>query len=471
MAEMVSNLSKMMNTNPESDTNTSDETEMDEYASSPTADESLSANPPAIPSESGDETTAPEGVRTPEQVRGAVSTTQGMKVINDLAQQAKKLPTQEERYANLKQQFQEVDSRRDAWIDRQMNRKGKDGLSIQDHIDQTEDKLNQLEAERKSTIENTQWADIAERMGHALTQAMAGMYGLKHNINVSGLQFDRTNWEERLKTLLTDVNDRMDHAMRGQQTMQNIGAGIEKTAYTASEKEKNAIRGTEERGYAADVGANSRLHGQIISYLNRQAADNAGIIKGINKDQATVDAATVRAGAKSNSNPTQTRDIQAAQRRLDHANQIDQRELANISGVESLVGQLEQGQINKAKFAASLQHMSASGRMPQGLSEMAGQITPAGGMAGLIGKLNLDSARKLIETQKKMVNDRMAARTTSPAGSAAPTPAGTPTAPQLPPPPPNVKIINMTNPSGKTVGIPETDKDMYMKKGYTEVGR
>jgi len=76
-------------------------------------------------------------------------------------------------------------------------------------VDQILERLNQLPEARQNAQTRTEWAQLAEKVGHALTQIGAGMYGLKHGVDMSGVKFDKTDWasvlDKRLKILDTEM--------------------------------------------------------------------------------------------------------------------------------------------------------------------------------------------------------------------------------------------------------------------------
>lgn len=256
----------------------------------------------AISTGGGDESTGEEDVSTSdagdetdgeEPITGAAPTTTGpstlairergpltQRIVENLklVQQAKVGRTPEERAAALKNRFDEIEKGMNTYQQTELNRKGKDGLSLQDRLDQTKRHLDDLEQERKGTIQSNQWGQIAEQMGNALNQTMAGLYGLKHNVNLSGLPFNRSNWEERLKILLGDVNDRMDHEMKADQANQGIAAKIGETAYRTGEKERAEVIRADQQEQAGADKANEQMgraaiEGTTHEYDAQQKAD------------------------------------------------------------------------------------------------------------------------------------------------------------------------------------------------------
>lgn len=181
------------------------------------------------------------GMASSAAVRDRKPLTQKVMDIQKSVDQMKFGQTPEERAAGIKRQMEDISRSADAYQKAELNRKGKDGLSIMDQIGAAQRKLEALESERAGTIQANQWGQIAEQFGNALTQTMAGMYGLKHNVNVSGLQFNRSNWEDRLKILLADVNDRMDRTLKSQIEGQQLAQKVGETAHTMAEGRRKQV--------------------------------------------------------------------------------------------------------------------------------------------------------------------------------------------------------------------------------------
>ena len=60
--------------------------------------------------------------------------------------------------------------------------------------------------------------ELAEKFAHALTQLGAGMHGLKTGTDMSGLQFDKTDWTKKLELQLGKFRDALD-AVRDEDRM------------------------------------------------------------------------------------------------------------------------------------------------------------------------------------------------------------------------------------------------------------
>ncbi len=53
------------------------------------------------------------------------------------------------------------------------------------------------------------WLGIAETLGHALLQLGAGAYGMKHGVDMSGLKFNKTNWEKQIDMAREDLDRKL----------------------------------------------------------------------------------------------------------------------------------------------------------------------------------------------------------------------------------------------------------------------
>lgn len=74
-------------------------------------------------------------------------------------------------------------------------------------------RLDELERKRELALkqakiekDNVRWASVFETIGHALTQLGAGLYGMKHNIDMSGLRFNKNDWSKNID----DINRELD---------------------------------------------------------------------------------------------------------------------------------------------------------------------------------------------------------------------------------------------------------------------
>lgn len=165
------------------------------------------------------------------------------------------------------------------------------------------DKLaDQYRAEKEAGVSRTQWAEVAEKMGHALAQIGAGIQGQRSGIDTaSGLKFDKTDWNERynqllgeLKTNLADLQEQKGLAERNRDaTKRDIEReeGIQqKTAEAgfntqAETRMKGAVAKTEQQTSEERNASNERQTG-----VKEGGKDERVLAKGSVSDQKNRDA-------------------------------------------------------------------------------------------------------------------------------------------------------------------------------------
>jgi hypothetical protein len=100
--------------------------------------------------------------------------------------------------------------------------------------------------------------EMFEKLGHALTQLAGGLYGLKHGMDMSGMKFDKTDWDKRrtlafdeFKEGMTDIQERQKLEQSGFEKAQDRKfkeekefphekelVGVKETGETLREREK-----------------------------------------------------------------------------------------------------------------------------------------------------------------------------------------------------------------------------------------
>lgn len=61
----------------------------------------------------------------------------------------------------------------------------------------------------QETKDQNQWLQVAESLGQALTQLGAGIYGLKHNVDMSGIQFNKNDWSRNLDQAQRELDSKL----------------------------------------------------------------------------------------------------------------------------------------------------------------------------------------------------------------------------------------------------------------------
>ena len=95
------------------------------------------------------------------------------------------------------------------------------------------DVKEKAEKEFNETRNTNQWLQIAETLGQALVQLGAGAYGLKHNVDVSGLQFNKTDWSKNIDQATKDLDRKLAGAVGEERAIEREERSLEQ-----SEKEK-----------------------------------------------------------------------------------------------------------------------------------------------------------------------------------------------------------------------------------------
>jgi len=68
-------------------------------------------------------------------------------------------------------------------------------------------RLGDLKDVYNKARERNQWAEVAERIGQGLVQLGASAYGLAHHVDLSGIKFDKTNWDKKNDQLLDNLKE------------------------------------------------------------------------------------------------------------------------------------------------------------------------------------------------------------------------------------------------------------------------
>lgn len=66
-------------------------------------------------------------------------------------------------------------------------------------------KITSLQDIYKKARESADWGKVAEKVGHALTQFFAARAGLRSGVDMSGLKFDKTDWESHNNRLMEEL--------------------------------------------------------------------------------------------------------------------------------------------------------------------------------------------------------------------------------------------------------------------------
>lgn len=78
--------------------------------------------------------------------------------------------------------------------------------SIREEINTKRDKALEI---YKETRDLNQWLSIAETIANAFGQLGAGAYGLKHGVDLSGIKFNRTDWEKKIDRVSSELDRKL----------------------------------------------------------------------------------------------------------------------------------------------------------------------------------------------------------------------------------------------------------------------
>lgn len=74
----------------------------------------------------------------------------------------------------------------------------------EDQRDKFNAKIDDLKKVYDSAKDRTEWAEVGEKFGNALAGLGAAMYGVKHGYDMSGLKFDKTDWDKKYDRLMKE---------------------------------------------------------------------------------------------------------------------------------------------------------------------------------------------------------------------------------------------------------------------------
>lgn len=121
-----------------------------------------------------------------------------------------------------------------------------------------EDKIAEIRQRAKNKASEIESAELAEKLGHALSKMFAAMYGLRKGIDMSGVKFDKTDWDRRMNTAMSFIDEELSAAKAGRAAAEKA-AGEERTQERQAlldkfnmMKERRLQKAQEEAGKRAD---------------------------------------------------------------------------------------------------------------------------------------------------------------------------------------------------------------------------
>lgn len=91
-------------------------------------------------------------------------------------------------------------------IDNEIKKVGKTELTDAD-MRGWDRQMTELRRVYSEAVKRNEWSEVAEKMGHALTQFFAARQGLQTGADLSGLKFDKTDWMKKNQLLLDGLKE------------------------------------------------------------------------------------------------------------------------------------------------------------------------------------------------------------------------------------------------------------------------
>lgn len=125
--------------------------------------------------------------------------------------------------------------------------------------------LDRIYNEYKAERDRLGWAEAFEKIGHGLTQLAAAHYGMKHGVDMSGLKFDKTDWDRKREGLMNEMKQRQAERLRRRELDITEGKEIARQAEAKRKAEREAEK---ETAKAAEKEEKARL----VSEKEKRAA-------------------------------------------------------------------------------------------------------------------------------------------------------------------------------------------------------
>jgi hypothetical protein len=151
--------------------------------------------------------------------------------------------------------------------------------------------IQQKMQEKRETADRSDMAAIGEQLGNAILMLGAGMYGMKHGVNMQGTQFNRTDWERRLANRLGMINEEIQLGREGQKIAQGQLHGLQgdireqaKEEFRAGEKREQEFnqdtRGIQQSAITAGIQSareqardENAIRREALSYMLKELGD------------------------------------------------------------------------------------------------------------------------------------------------------------------------------------------------------
>lgn len=121
---------------------------------------------------------------------------------------------------------------------------------VKERLKELPEEKKKLREEYAATKERGQWGELGEKLGHALTQLGAGYAGMQSGADLSGLKFDKTDWQGKAGLDLSEYKGEQDTKDKemGEQLGLAGKLALRKPEKAAKEPTRSPVRGAVEKG-------------------------------------------------------------------------------------------------------------------------------------------------------------------------------------------------------------------------------
>jgi hypothetical protein len=169
-------------------------------------------------------------------------------------------------------------------VSTEMNPEDKEAFTSR--LQELDSRLVEADSRYEQAKSRAEWAEVAEIVGQAAIQLMAGMEASKYKQSAAGIAAPRINWDSRFDRLLQEYDSRKD-------TIDKQRSGVEREMERAegkAEREASFVKGILSRDYfenvtrygqaAREAAKEARAKGEDTVKLQRQADEKAKRIIG-----------------------------------------------------------------------------------------------------------------------------------------------------------------------------------------------
>lgn len=126
-----------------------------------------------------------------------------------------------------------------------------------------QEKYDQMEQKARDTFETNknidQWGAVGEKIAQAVAQLGAGLYGVKHGVDMSGLKFDKTDWNQQYNNNLEELNQNLNQLEKSRSRTERAQEIATSAANQQESQEGNFLTGDyENQSHLANSEANRK---------------------------------------------------------------------------------------------------------------------------------------------------------------------------------------------------------------------